>query len=217
MAADPPRDDPRSRGRDSGVAAICGYDAVVLAGGRGSRLGGVAKPGLTIDGRRLLDIALDAVAGARRRVVVGDVEVPVGVLVTLEDPPFSGPVAGVAAGMDFLGGHAPWTVLLAGDLPNAEPGMRRLLAARPGPGVDGLCLLENGERLQWLFGVYRTESLLDRLADRGDPPVTAMYRLLEPLCLQGVAATDAEVADVDTPADAQRWNVALSEDGRRAR
>ena len=33
------------------------YDAVILAGGRGSRLGGVRKPELEVSGRRLLDAA----------------------------------------------------------------------------------------------------------------------------------------------------------------
>ncbi|MGH8776871.1 MAG: NTP transferase domain-containing protein, partial [Jiangellaceae bacterium] len=47
------------------------WDAVVLAGGRGSRLGGVDKPALRIGGRTLLDTALVATAAARSTVVVG--------------------------------------------------------------------------------------------------------------------------------------------------
>ena len=93
---------------------IAEFDAIVLAGGRGSRLGGVSKPGVTVGGRRLLDIALAAVASARQVVVVGDLPVPDGVRLTREDPPFGGPVAGVAAGFEFLPEHAPWTLLLAG-------------------------------------------------------------------------------------------------------
>ena len=72
------------------------FDAIVLAGGRGSRLGGIRKPELAVAGRRLVDVALAAVAAARRVVVVGDVEVPDGVALTREDPPYGGPVEAVA-------------------------------------------------------------------------------------------------------------------------
>ncbi|MEU4744233.1 NTP transferase domain-containing protein, partial [Actinosynnema sp. NPDC023658] len=47
------------------------WAAVVLAGGRGSRLGGVDKASLVVDGRTLLDHVLDAVAAARQVIVVG--------------------------------------------------------------------------------------------------------------------------------------------------
>lgn len=183
------------------------FDAVVLAGGRGSRLGGTRKPDLVLAGRRLVEVALAAVAGARRRVVVGDVAVPDGVLLTREEPAFGGPVEAVAAGLARLDGHAPWTVLLAGDLPGAEAAVARLLAAEPRPGEDGVCLLDGDGRLQWLLGCYRTAALQARLADRGDPPLTAMHRLLGPLRLRGVLPGDAVVDDVDTRADAARWGI----------
>ncbi|MDP9398746.1 MAG: NTP transferase domain-containing protein, partial [Actinomycetota bacterium] len=47
------------------------YDAVVLAGGRARRLGGVDKPGLEVAGRSLLDRVLAACAGAGRTVIAG--------------------------------------------------------------------------------------------------------------------------------------------------
>ncbi|WP_217995881.1 NTP transferase domain-containing protein, partial [Kribbia dieselivorans] len=39
-----------------------GLGAIVLAGGEARRLGGRSKPDLLVDGRRLLDIVLDATA-----------------------------------------------------------------------------------------------------------------------------------------------------------
>lgn len=185
---------------------IAGFDAVVLAGGRGSRLGGVSKPEVVVAGRRLLDASLAAVATARRLVVVGDVVVPAGVRRTREEPAHGGPVAGLAAGFDALAAdgspRSPWTVVLASDLPDAEAAVAVLLAADPG-GADGACLLDGDGRLQWLIGCYRTPVLADRLAARG--PITAMYRLLEPLHLLGVDPGGASVADVDTPADLAAW------------
>ncbi|MBI4900098.1 MAG: NTP transferase domain-containing protein [Actinobacteria bacterium] len=180
-------------------------DAVVLAGGRGSRLGAPSKPDYVLGGRRLLDVALSAVRPARRTVVVGPGPVPDGVLLTREDPPYSGPVEAVAAGLAALPDHAAWTLLLACDLPAAEAGVERLLSVDPGEDVDGVCLVDRDGRLQWLLGCYRTAALQARLADRGDPPLTAMYALLGPLRLLGLEADPHVVQDVDTPEDAQDW------------
>ncbi|MBZ6372429.1 MAG: DUF6457 domain-containing protein [Microbacterium hominis] len=48
-----------------------GTGAILLAGGRATRLGGIDKPLLEIDGRSLLQRALDAVAGCDPVVVAG--------------------------------------------------------------------------------------------------------------------------------------------------
>ncbi|MEE1622254.1 molybdenum cofactor guanylyltransferase [Zafaria sp. Z1313] len=91
------------------------YGAIVLAGGRGSRLGGAEKPLLVHAGRTLLEHALAAVSGAERVAVVG----PAGlkgvvsayveesgvdqlVVLTREHPPYAGPAAAVAAGLRAL-------------------------------------------------------------------------------------------------------------------
>src|SRR6185437_13562170 len=47
------------------------YDAIVLAGGRGSRQSGLDKPGLPLVGWPLVDHVLLAVSGAGNRIVVG--------------------------------------------------------------------------------------------------------------------------------------------------
>lgn len=196
---------------------IADFDAIVLAGGRGSRLGRGSKPDLEVGGRRLLDIAIAAAAQARRIVVVGDVAVPQGVLLTREEPAFGGPVAGLAAGLAALAEHAEpaeWTLLLACDLPGAEAAVARLLTASPADEHAGACLLDVDGRSQWLLGCYRTAALNTRLAERGDPPLTAMHRLLGPLNLLGIDPGTTTVADLDTPADAERWARMLAGEGQ---
>ena len=84
-------------------------DALVLAGGRSSRLGSVAKAGLIYEAQTLLERTLDAVAAAGSIVVVGpDVRTTAErpVLQAREDPPFGGPVAAIGAGMDALATRA---------------------------------------------------------------------------------------------------------------
>src|SRR5918911_1181684 len=48
-----------------------GYDAMVLAGGQGVRMGHVDKAELDIAGTRMLDLVVSAVADAARIIVVG--------------------------------------------------------------------------------------------------------------------------------------------------
>ena len=85
------------------------FDAIVLAGGRSSRLSGTPKAELVYRRQTLVARTVDAASRARRVVVVGDVvthaatEPPFGrVLVTQEAPPFGGPAAGIAAGAMML-------------------------------------------------------------------------------------------------------------------
>ena len=92
-----------SSGDSSGGHVL--LDAIILAGGRSSRLGGSPKAELVIGSRRLVDIAVDAAAAvdARRTVVVGpDDLVAAPVITARERPPFGGPVAGLAAGLAAL-------------------------------------------------------------------------------------------------------------------
>lgn len=193
------------------------FDAVVLAGGASERLGGVSKPDVEIGGRRLVDGALVAVADAREIVVVGEVSVPEGVHRTLEDPPLGGPVAGVAAGLDRLGGAgpvAPWTVLLACDLADPLPALGRLLAAWshaqraaevPTDEHDGWCLEDSTGQPQWLFGIHRTESLRQALERLVSPRDRSMRSLFAASTLVTVPASDDDLADIDTWTDHARW------------
>jgi len=191
------------------------YAAIVLAGGRSSRLGGTDKAGLAHDGQRLVDGVLDAVRDARTRVVVGDGPVPPGVLLTQETPRYAGPAAAVAAGLHVALGVtvvAPWIVLLACDLPGVRDGIPALLAAAsrteqaPDAGSKvGWCLRDESGRLQWLFAVVRTASLQRAVEALGDPADRSMGRLLGGLDLGGLPAPAAVTADIDTWEDADRW------------
>ncbi|UFU03559.1 NTP transferase domain-containing protein [Ruania suaedae] len=178
------------------------WDAVVLAGGRGTRLGGVDKTALEVGGRSLLDRALRASAGARRTVVVGPEQLPLPpeVLRTREDPVFGGPVAAVHAGLQALPDGAAWVALLAADLPGAEQVVAELLpAAAAAEGLDGVCLQDAGGRWQWLAGMYRRQSLQTALAQLPRVEGVSLRRLLAGLRLR--ALTSASGRDVDTEDD----------------
>ena len=94
MQADEGPDGARDAGSGPEAAGFCG---VVLAGGTAARMDGIDKAGLELDGRTLLDRAVDAFADADEVVVVGPRTVPTPrpVTFTREDPPRGGPVAGL--------------------------------------------------------------------------------------------------------------------------
>ncbi len=245
-------------------------DLIVLAGGRGSRLGGALKPAVEVAGRTLLSRVLDARPGARHAVVVGppaarpaavspslaENRAPVTLARTpgvtepqsqpgdqsgkstaaltqsaliwaLEDPPFGGPVAGIAAGLVALEASADepadWLLVLACDLPWGADAARLLVAAASAldtanasateptdtstssaSTVDGVHLTDTSGHVQWLAAIYRTPALraaVDRLGDRVNG--ASMRQLLVGLNLNGLPDESEVGADVDTWQDVE--------------
>jgi molybdopterin-guanine dinucleotide biosynthesis protein A len=190
------------------------WDAVILAGGRGSRLGGADKPALLVDGRSLLDRALAATAGARVRVVVGPPRpgaVPDDVLVVREEPPFGGPVAALAAGLAALPRGVELVAVVAADLLEVEAALPRVLEATRGSDADGWLAVDPAGRDQPLLAVHRRRSLEAALAalaaGRGMLGGAALRTLLHPLRCERVPLPADLCADVDDADDALRAGV----------
>ena len=116
--------------------------AVVVAGGASRRLNHVPKASLSDGTSTLLDCALEAVAAASPRVVVGPESLPLPpeVLRTRENPPFSGPAAAIHAGLECIAAacersQAPmpdWCLILGVDTPRIAPAVQQLIAAARG-------------------------------------------------------------------------------------
>jgi molybdopterin-guanine dinucleotide biosynthesis protein A len=141
------------------------YDAIVLAGGAAARLGGVAKPLLSVAGVSLLDRVVAAVAGARRVVVVGPVQPVAGeVEFCREEPPGGGPVAAIAAGVRHT--DADVVLVLAADLPWIAPAVPALRAAVPPSGVA--LLVDAGGRANYLAAAWRRAALVGALSRLGE-------------------------------------------------
>lgn len=199
------------------------HDAVLLAGGRASRLGGIDKTALRVGGVALSDRALTAASAAARIVLVGlreDRPAPPGVVLTREDPPFAGPVAAIVAGLAAMpstpeADAAPspaWTLVLACDLVDPERAVSALLRAATAmgpatavnPAPDGTIAVDEDGRRQPLLALYRTSALRRAIRDAGDPEGMSMRRLLAPLDLLEVPLPGALCADVDEPDDVSR-------------
>jgi molybdopterin-guanine dinucleotide biosynthesis protein A len=194
-------------------------DAIVLAGGRATRLGGTSKPALRYGERSLLQVAIDAVSAARQIVVVGSSsEVTAAapgadVVVTREFPAFCGPAAAIGAGLDRLAiansAPADFTVILACDMPRVTELVASLLTALR-TDSDGVVAVSPDGRTQSLAGAYSTRLLRESVAARRDASdldglsVRALLSALAPASLDvPVGVTD----DVDTWPDAERLGV----------
>jgi molybdopterin-guanine dinucleotide biosynthesis protein A len=185
------------------VSANGGWAAVVLTGGAARRMDGADKGGLSRAGRSLLDLALDAVAGATEIVVVGP-EVPTGrsVTFTREEPAGSGPLAGVSAGTAALSVGAELVVLLAVDMPHvtADTVARLVTAAADHGGA----WLVDGEGRRQLAGVVRRDLVPPMPEAAGRP----MRLLMNHPDTVAVEAGPGEAQDVDTWDDAARLGIA---------
>ena len=201
-------------------AHVRAFDAVVLAGGRGTRLGGADKPGLVVGQRTLLGSVVWAVteAGASRVVVVGPQRPASGspgargaeqVRYTREDPPGGGPVPALRRGLAEV--SAPDVVLLAADLPFLRPvHVTRLLAALAGPAARGAALLDASGQPQWLASGWPAAVLRAALEGYPGRSLRGVLGPLEPVLLPDdtAAGEPPPWLDCDTADDlrvAQDW------------
>ncbi len=164
------------------------------------------KLGLGRDGRTLAEIAVAALLEVCERVVVSSPErielSSPRVAFVLEDPPFGGPAAGVAAAVGALKGEDAnlEVYLLAGDLAAPERVVAELRAAPL--GVDGSVLVDVEGWPQYLAGRYRLGSL--RRALSGEVRDSSVRRMLRNLELTLIPAGPQVTADIDTPEQARQ-------------
>ena len=196
--------------------------AVVVAGGASRRLNHVPKASLSDGTSTLLDCALEAVATASPRVVVGPESLPLpsGVLRTREDPPFSGPAAAIHAGLECIAADCErsqtsvpaWCLILGVDTPRIAPAVQQLLAAaREAERAAGFSPADSEASAgfwgvsegiyQPLVGIYRFEAIRSVFSTgTTDASVRSFLRRLNPVAVEMSAA---DTADVDTWEQAQ--------------
>ena len=177
------------------------FDAVVLAGGRASRLGGIDKPGVRVGPRTLLASVVSAAtaAGARRIVVVGPdrPELPGGLVFVREEPPGSGPVPALRRGLAEV--SAPTVLVLAADLPFLRARhLRTLLAALRWP-TSGVIMVDDTGRPQWLTGCWRTAVLRAAIQAYEQNSLHGLLLPLEPAVLDPARAGYDLAADEPPP------------------
>jgi molybdopterin-guanine dinucleotide biosynthesis protein A len=191
-------------GPDSATVTVAG---VLLTGGASRRMG-QDKALLVVDGRTLAE------RGAELLAAVADPVVEVGpghsrLAAVQEDPPGSGPLAGLCAGAAELHrlGHEGPVLLLAVDMPFVTVDLLRFLSGRVGPAT---AVPVAGGRAQPLCARYGADALDlgPRLLAVGERSLRGLLAGLEvgwvePVEWELVAGPDA-FADLDTPDDLAR-------------
>lgn len=144
--------------------AVQAVDAVVLAGGHGTRFGG-DKVRARVAGTRLVDRVVQALAPLGGQVIVAIGDRPLatrGAIEVRDDPPGMGPLGGVAAGLGAA--TTPWVAVVAGDLLAPSPTLLRALAAHAAAiGAAGAMPTVDG-RAQPLHGVVRRDAARDAVS-----------------------------------------------------
>jgi len=194
--------------------------AVLLAGGAGRRLGGADKARLRRDGSTLMQHWTEALAQRGvPTVVVGPeslrADLPVGTLLTREDPPLGGPAAAARAGVLALEEaglltERPGRVLLAAvDVVDPVPLLDWLWAHLDQAGQRAVIPQDGTGALQHLASLIPVCPLRARARE-----ITAQEAEGRPLriLLEGIDALHPTLpeglgADVDTPEDARRLHV----------
>lgn len=177
--------------------------AIVLAGGRSSRLGGRDKLLIRVGGVPMLARVVSTVTDVDAVVVVGprrDVPLPREVRWVREDPPFGGPADAVAAGLAALDPREDDEVLvLAGDLVRPDLVVDALRSGEGNRvGVDPA-----GHR-QWACSRVRAGDLaaILRTTDTAGGPLKLLIGALDPI---DVPLSEAACADLDTPDDVKEY------------
>lgn len=180
------------------------FDALILAGGRSSRLDGSAKQKLRLTGGSLLESTVEAVraAGARRIVIVGDDQLD-GVVTVRETPAFAGPVAAIARGLDALTDRPHVLLVLACDMPDIRRALPPLLASF---SADGVVAVDRDRRQQLVF-VAAPDALSRALAALPTVVDASVRALLAGLDLTDVAVPPGATDDIDTWEDAERFGI----------
>ncbi len=183
--------------------------AVIVAGGGAKRLGGIDKALLTFDGRSLLDGVLSAVGDVVTVVVGPRRSTPRPVLHVTENPPGSGPAAGIAAGIRALVSEAPAArvvAVLAADLPGISvDSINRLCAELDESGAPGAIFTDLAGHEQWLTAVWQLQALTSVLETRPSWVGASVRSLLAMPGIRLVTGSAVETADIDTPSDIESW------------
>ncbi len=190
---------------------IPAYDVIVLAGGRGERLGGTDKALLEVGGVPLLTRTLKATAEAHRVTVVGPRRPGVsGVVWASEEPSDGGPAAGIVAGLDALDAsdsRSPWVFVVAVDHPGVEQVLPAVLrsAGAAMAETDAVCPFDPDGDPVWLLAAYRRQSLRQACNTISPGHGVSVGRLVGRLRFDPSDAKHEQIGDIDTWADHQAW------------
>jgi len=116
--------------------------ALVLAGGKATRLGGVDKRELVVEGRTIFDRQREVLAPRVAEILVSSPREVPGYRTVADAAPGGGPLAGIAAGL--AAAATPWLLVVAGDMPYVTGALIDLVLAHGEDEVDAVGIRVGG-------------------------------------------------------------------------
>ncbi len=173
--------------------------ALILAGGRATRMGGGDKPLRLVAGRAMLDRILDRLTPAHRHIAISANGDPARFATNwpvLPDPiPGQGPLGGVLAGLEWAASLAAASLLtIPGDTPLIPAGLARSLS--PAPAVA-----ESAGRLHHLVALWPTSAAPALRAWLSQPGPRSVHGFAQTLAMRPVAFPGDPFLNANTPAD----------------
>jgi molybdopterin-guanine dinucleotide biosynthesis protein A len=110
--------------------------ALILAGGKATRLGGVDKRGIVVEGRTIFDRQVEALAPCVAEILVSSPRAIAGFRTVADAVPDLGPLGGVAAGLAATA--TAWLFVVAGDMPHIHRPLIELVLSRAGAECDAV-------------------------------------------------------------------------------
>jgi molybdopterin-guanine dinucleotide biosynthesis protein A len=131
------------------------FTLAIIAGGKAQRLGGVTKALIEVDGVTILSRLLRLNEGGPVVIVTDRASEFAGWRCVGDVEPNRGAPGGLVTGL--LEASTPWVLVVAGDMPFVAPEHVVQLQERALRGDVEVVIASRGDRLEPLFGLYRSE------------------------------------------------------------
>lgn len=110
--------------------------ALILAGGKATRLGGIDKRAIVFAGRTIFERQVEALGPCVAEILVSSPRPVDGYRTVADLVPDLGPLAGIAAGLAVAA--TPWLFVLAGDMPHVHRAFLDLVLAHGDAACDAV-------------------------------------------------------------------------------
>ena len=143
--------------------------AVILAGGKGRRMGGKDKGLVHFSGRRLIDYTIDAIKPQVNSLIINanrnlsEYQLYGYPVVCDNFPNFAGPLAGIEAALSIC--QTPYLVTVPCDTPKLPSGLVAKLAVAMVSNDNDLAVADDGQRMQPVFCLMKI-ALLQSLREQ---------------------------------------------------
>lgn len=130
--------------------------ALILAGGRARRMGGIDKREIVVEGKTIFERQCEVLAGRVDEIIVSSGRAIEGYRTVVDPIEGAGPVAGIAAGL--AAARTPWLFVIAGDMPHLSGALIDRMIERAIDSIDAVGV-RVGALPEPLFALFRVASV----------------------------------------------------------